>query len=312
MAAASPLRLAPEVADALAAGRPVVALESTLLVHGLPHSRSREVAAALEEAVRAAGAVPATVAVVAGEARIGLDAEALARLLDGRAVPKLGVRDLAIAVARGADGATTVGSTASLAARAGIRVFATGGLGGVHRGWEETLDESADLPVLARTDIVVVSAGVKSILDVPATIERLETLGVPVVGYRTSRFPGFYLTDAGAPLDWRVESPAEVAAVLAARRGLGLPPAALLVANPLPPDRQLDPELHARALEDALAAARREGISGKAVTPFVLDAFERATEGRSVDVNVELVLANARLAAEIAVAVAASEHGVPA
>jgi pseudouridine-5'-phosphate glycosidase len=302
---ADPLLVSPPVAAALAAGAPVVALESTLLAHGLPARRGLEVGRALEAEVRAAGAVPATIAVLGGRVRVGLAEGELAALLGREGVPKLGVRDLPVAVARGGDGATTVASTAALAARAGVRVFATGGLGGVHREWARTLDESADLSVLGATRITVVSAGVKSILDVPATLERLETLGVAVLGYRTDRFPGFYVSDGGAPLDWRVESPAEVAAVMAAQDALDLPRGAILVANPLAPDRQLDPEAHAAALEGALAAAAAQGLAGKPLTPFLLDHVQRATGGRSVEVNVELVLANARLAAQIAVAHAA-------
>jgi len=295
------LAVHPEVAEALAARRPVVALESTLVVHGLPRPRNLEVARALEEAVRARGAVPATIAVVGGEARVGLGPGDLERL-DG--APKLGVRDLAVAVASGGDGATTVASTAALAARAGVRVFATGGLGGVHREARESWDESADLEVLARTPVTVVAAGVKSILDVGATLERLETLSVPVVGFRTLRFPGFYLTDSGHELDWRVDDAAQVAAIMRAQEGLGLPPTALLVANPVDSARQLDPALHDRALREALAEAA--GVRGKAVTPFLLERFRALTGGASVDVNVAVVLGNAALAADIAVAWAAA------
>ena len=291
------LAVQPEVAGALAAGEPVVALESTLVVHGLPRPRNLQVARELEATVRERGAVRATIAVGGGQARVGLEPGDLARL-DG--APKLSVRDLAIALARGDDGATTVASTATLAARAGIRVFATGGLGGVHREARETWDESADLEVLARTPVTVVAAGVKSILDVGATLERLETLSVPVVGFRTQTFPGFYLTDSGHPLDWRVEEPEQVAAIMRAQERLGLPPAALVVANPVDPARQLDPALHERALAGALAAAAT--ARGKAVTPLMLARFAALTEGASVEVNVDVVVGNAALAAEIAVA----------
>ena len=290
----------PHVAEALATGRPVVALESTIVSHGLPRPRNLEVARELEATVRDVGAVPATVAVVAGEARVGLRDEALAEIAEREDVVKCGVRDLAPLAARGGHGGTTVAATAHLAARAGIRTFATGGLGGVHRGARDTWDESADLPTLARTGIVVVCAGVKSILDVGATLERLETLNVAVLGYRTDRFPGFYLSDSGHPVAWRVDSVAEVAAVAEARRELGTDDRAVLVANPLPEGEQLDPSLHDRVLQEGLAAAERDGVTGKDATPFLLEYLARGTEGASLDANVRLVLRNARLAAEIA------------
>jgi pseudouridylate synthase len=298
------MRIAPEVADALAAGEPVVALESTLISHGLPRPRNRAVADEVEAAVRDGGAVPATVAIVDGEVRVGLDGAALDAIASSDDVAKCGVRDLAPVVARRGFGATTVAATAHLAARAGIRLFATGGLGGVHRGARETWDESADLETLARTDVVVVCAGVKSILDVGATLERLETLAVTVLGYGTDRFPGFYLSDSGHPVPWRVDSPAEVALVMAARPELGTDGRALVVANPLPPGEQLDPVLHDRALSDALAAAERAGVAGKDVTPFLLDYLHRETDGASLEANVRLVVRNAELAAQIAVAAA--------
>src|SRR4051794_1081068 len=269
----------PEVADALRDGRGVVALESTLIAHGLPAPENLRVAREAEAAVRASGAVPATIAVVGGEVRVGLDEDALAAIALGEGVIKAGVRDLAPAVARGATAATTVASTAHLAARAGIAVFATGGLGGVHRGARETWDESADLTTLARTGIVVVCAGVKSILDVAATLERLETLNVTVAGYRTDAFPGFYLSDSGHPVPWRVESPEEVASVMRARSSLGLDDRAIVLANPLPPDQQLDPALHDRVLRESLDAAAAAGIAGRDVTPFLLDRFHRETGG---------------------------------
>jgi pseudouridylate synthase len=297
-------QVAPEVAEALADGRPVVALESAIVTHGLPRPRNLEVARQVEEAVREGGAVPATIAVVAGEARVGLDDQALGDLAERGDVVKCGVRDLAPLAARGGHGGTTVGATAHLAARAGIRVFATGGLGGVHRGARESWDESADLETLARIGIVVVCAGVKSILDVGATLERLETLNVTVVGFGTDRFPGFYLSDSGHPVPWRVESAAEVASVVRARDGLGTEGGAVVVANPLPLDQQLDPELHDRVLADGFAAAEAAGVSGKDVTPFLLDHLARETSGASLEANVRLVVRNARLAAEIAVELA--------
>jgi pseudouridine-5'-phosphate glycosidase len=298
------MRIAPEVAEALAGGQPVVALESTLISHGLPRPRNRAVAEEVEAAVRDGGAVPATVAVVDGEVRVGLDGAGLEAIASRDDVVKCGVRDLAPVAARGGSGATTVAATAHLAARAGIRLFATGGLGGVHRGARETWDESADLETLARTDVVVVCAGVKSILDVTATLERLETLGLTVLGYGTDRFAGFYLSDSGHPVPWRVDSPAEVAAVMAARPALGTDGRALVVANPLPPDEQLDPALHDRVLNDGLAAAQREGVTGKDVTPFLLDFLHRETAGASLEANVRLVVRNAELAARIASAAA--------
>ena len=291
-----------EAGAALRDGRPVVALESTIIAHGLPRPDNLRVAGEIEKAVRDAGAVPATIGVVGGRLLVGLDPEGLARLAGSENVAKLSVRDLPVAMAAAADGATTVAGTAYVAARAGIGVFATGGLGGVHRGAE--YDESADLITLARTPLAVVCAGVKSILDVSATLERLETLGVAVVGYRTSRFPGFYLTDAGFDLDWSVDDAAGAAAVLRARDALGLP-GAVVVANPLPPDEQLDPLVHDRVLAEGLAGLARDGVTGKAVTPYLLAHFHEATAGESLAVNVRLILRNAALAGEIAVALLA-------
>jgi len=293
-------RLQPAIADAVELGRPVVALESTLIAHGLPRPDNLRVAREVEAAVVTRGAIPATIAVLDGEVRIGLDAGELERLASGAAV-KCGVRDLAPLIAHGGDGATTVAATAHLAARAGIRVFATGGLGGVHRDARESFDESADLDTLARTPICVVCAGVKSILDVGATLERLETLNVTVVGYRTDRFPGFYLSDSGHPVAWRVESAAEAARVLHARDAIGAP-GAVVVANPLPADEQLDPALHERLLRGGLVAAAAAGVTGKDVTPFLLERFHRESGGESLRANVRLILRNAALAAEIAAA----------
>lgn len=298
------VEVAPEVAEALAVGSAVVALESTIISHGLPRPRNLEVAGEIEDAVRAEGAVPATIAVVDGVVRVGLEPDQLRTIATSDDVTKVSLRDLAVLVARGGHGATTVASTAHLAARAGIEVFATGGLGGVHRGARTTWDESADLAALAGTGITVVSAGVKSILDVTATLERLETLNIAVVGYRTLRFPGFYLSDSGHALDWRVETPEEVAAIMVARRHLGTDASALLVANPLAPDRQVDPALHDRVLLEGLAAAEAAGIQGKAVTPFLLAHVHEATGGETLRANVEIILGNATLAARIAVAAA--------
>lgn len=299
------LRIDPEVADALASGTPVVALESTLIAHGLPRGRNLEVARELESAVRAEGAVPATIAVVDGVARIGLDGAALEAMALGGGFTKAGVRDLAPVMASRGSAATTVASTSHLAARAGITLFATGGLGGVHREARETWDESADLTTLAGTGVTIVCAGVKSILDVQATLERLETLNVCVLGYGTDRFPGFYLADSGFPVPWRVDTPEEVADVMRTQTELGLGDRAIVVANPLPADAQVDPELHDRVLAEALAAAASEGIRGGATTPFLLDRFHRETGGATLEANVTLVLRNAALAARIARAAAA-------
>ena len=289
------------VRAALAAGRPVVALESTIISHGLPRPGNLAAARSFEEMLTAAGVTPATIAVVDGVPKAGLDDADLERIALDEFVVKVSSRDLGPAMAGKRSAGTTVAATSVLAARAGIRVFATGGLGGVHRGFAESLDESADLTVLSRTPITVVSAGVKSILDIPATLERLETLRVAVAGYRTNRFPAFYLTDSGQDLDWRLDSPAEIAAVMAARDSLG-DESALLVANPLAPDRQLDPGLHDRALAAALAAADAGGVRGKAVTPFLLDHMQRATAGASVTVNLDVARGNIALAGQIATA----------
>ncbi|MET9664278.1 pseudouridine-5'-phosphate glycosidase [Streptomyces sp. NPDC006475] len=291
-----------EVREALAAHRPVVALESTIIAHGLPRPRNLAVAEELEGLVRAEGAVPATIAVLDGRIHIGLDKRQLDRIAGDDDVRKLGHRDLAPALASGASGATTVSATAFLAARAGIRVFATGGLGGVHREWTHSQDESADLRVLAQTPIAVVCAGVKSVLDVPATLQRLETLGVGILGYGTDRFPGFYLTSSGEPVDWTVHSPGEVAEVIRAREALGGPESALIVAHPVAESDQLDPALHDRVLREALDECTERGIVGQAVTPFLLEFLMQRTEGASLEANIAAVRGNVRLAARIAAA----------
>ncbi len=294
-----PVALAEEVADALGTGRGVVALETTIVAHGLPHPVNLEVAAACEAAVRAAGAVPATIAVVGGVVRAGLTSAELAALADpGRGVAKLSARDLGVSVARGGDGATTVAGTIAVAAALGIAVMATGGLGGVHRGASETYDESADLVALSRYPVCVVASGVKSILDVGATLERLDTLGVPVVGYRTERFPGFYRRDAGFALEWSLEDPSGVARAFAAHRMVS--PTGLLLAHPIDGRDELDEGLHRAGLAAAEAAVARDAVTGKAVTPVMLAAFAGATGGASVAANRALVVANARLAGEVA------------
>jgi pseudouridine-5'-phosphate glycosidase len=293
------MRVHEEVRAALDEGRPVVALESTIIAHGLPRPDNLRVAREIEGVVRAGGAVPATIAIIDGEVRIGLEDAALEALANTDGVEKCGVRDLAPVLARRGFGATTVAATSHLAERAGIRVFATGGLGGVHRGASETFDESADLGTLARVGICVVCAGVKSILDIPATLERLETLNVTVLGYRTDTFPAFYLTSSGLPVPWRVDSAREAADVLRARFAVGAP-GAVVVANPI--DEQMDPALHERTLREGLEAAAAAGVRGRDVTPFVLERFHSETGGESLRANIRLVLRNAALAAEIAAA----------
>ena len=289
----------PEVVAALAHGRPVVALESTIISHGLPRPRNLEVARTIEQTVRGNGAVPATIAIVGGRAKIGLDDEALQTIATDASVTKVSVRDLATVAARQGHGATTVAATSHLAALVGIRVFATGGLGGVHRGARETWDESADLTTLGSVPVTVVCAGVKSILDVAATLERLETLNVPVLPFGTNNFPGFYLTDTGFRLDSRVDSAAEVAAIMRIRDAWRLS-AGIVVAQPLPAEAQLDPTVHDRVLVAGLEAAHAAGVIGKDVTPFLLAYFHHETQGASLEVNIDIVLRNAALASAIA------------
>jgi pseudouridylate synthase len=291
----------PDVEEAVAKGRPVVALESTLIAHGLPRPDNLVLARELEKIVRAEGALPATVGLIRGTPCVGMTDDEIERIATVD-VPKLSVRDLAVAAAQGCDGATTVASTALLASQAGIRVFATGGLGGVHREARETWDESADLVTLSRTPIAVVCAGVKSILDVGATLERLESLNITVVGYATRHFPGFYLRDSGYALDWSVDSPEAAADVIRSHAGLALDAGGIVIANPISAAEQLDPGLHQRVLSAGLAEAQRQGMRGKGVTPFLLDYFRSHTGGASLQVNLQLVRNNARLAARIACA----------
>jgi pseudouridine-5'-phosphate glycosidase len=294
----SAVRVGADVAAALSQGGPVVALESTLIVHGLPHPENLEVAWELEAAVRDEGAVPATVAVVGGVPTVGTGLEELERLTASSAA-KLGVRDLAPALVAERDGATTVSGTAHLASLAGSRVFATGGLGGVHRGARDSWDESADLMTLTRLLVAVVCAGIKSILDVPATLERLETLGVPVIGYGTNRLPGFYVRDAGHDLEWRVDGPADAAHVVAAHHALG--GQGLLFVNPPPEHAAIDPRTHDDALATALGDLEASGLRGKDATPFLLARVHELTGGAAVEANAALALSNARVAARIAV-----------
>lgn len=293
---------APTVAAARAAGRPLVALESSVLAQGLPAPANREADRRMRAAVAARGAVPAVTAVVRGVPTLGLEGEALERFLARDGVAKVSARDLPVTMAQGRDGATTVAAALVLAARGGLDVFATGGIGGVHR--EAPFDESADLAELARTSVVTVCAGAKSILDLPATLERLETLGVTVVGYRTDEFPGFFTARTGLPVPARVDTPAAVARILLAARALGRP-GGVLVVQPPPASAALDPTLVASAVTEALATAATAGVRGPAVTPHLLAAVERATGGRSLAANLALLEANAALAAEIAVALAA-------
>ena len=303
------VEISAEVAEALGRSAPVVALESTLISHGLPQPDNLHLAREAEGVVRREGAVPATIGVIGGVPKVGLEAAELELMATGEEIAKLSARDLALAAAKRSHGATTVAATAHLAARVGIRLFATGGLGGVHREARESWDVSADLATLARTPMAVVCSGVKSILDVPSTLEQLETLGVPVAGFRTTRFPGFYLTDSGSPLDWTLENEEEAARTIVALEGLGPEGCGFVVANPLPEEEQLDPVLHNRALQAGLAKLKRRDVRGKDVTPFLLEHFREETGGESLEVNKQIIRNNARLAARIAVALAALHAG---
>ena len=303
------MEIGAEVAEALSRAVPIVALESTLISHGLPRPDNLHLAREAEDLVRREGAVPATVGMIGGIPKVGLKAAELELMATGEGIAKLSTRDLALAASKGSHGATTVAATAHLAARAGIRLFATGGLGGVHREARESWDVSADLATLARTPVAVVCSGVKSILDVSATLEQLETLGVPVAGFRTTRFPGFYLTDSGSPLDWSVENEEEAAQAILALEKLGPEGCGFVIANPLPESEQLDPALHDRALRVGLEELTRRNVRGKDVTPFLLNFFREETGGESLKVNKRLILNNAHLAARIAVALAALHAG---
>ncbi|MEO7234005.1 MAG: pseudouridine-5'-phosphate glycosidase [Lapillicoccus sp.] len=298
------LTVSDEVRSALDGGRPVVALESTIFTHGLPRPRNLEVALAAEELLRAVGVAPATIGVLDGRPVVGLTTDEITTLSRSDSVSKVSLRDLAVAATKGRSGGTTVAATAFLAHRAGVRVFATGGLGGVHREASMTFDESADLPVLAQTPILVVSAGVKSILDIPASLERLETLSIAVVGYRTTRFPGFYVADSGFEVEYAVADADEAARLVRARDALGVT-GAIVVANPVPEDQQLDRAEHDAVLAQALAAAEAAAVVGHDSTPFLLDYVQRATGGRSLDVNVAAYRNNVALAGEVATRLAA-------
>jgi pseudouridylate synthase len=293
-------KLSPEVAEALATGSAVVALESTLIAHGLPYPDNLAVAKQLEADVIASGAVPATIAVINGEIKVGLDQNDLEIIANGDSIRKIGPRDLAAVITRGESAATTVASTSDIAASVGIKLFATGGLGGVHREANYTFDESADLTTLGKTPIAVVAAGVKSILDVPATLERLETLGVLVVGYQTSAFPGFYQTESGYDLEWQFDTPTELADLIKTHANLQNE-SAIVIANPVAKELELPKQLHDEVLAAGMAAAKQAGISGKQATPFLLEFFHRETKGESLRVNIDVVRSNAKLAAQVAV-----------
>ncbi|MEV7041949.1 pseudouridine-5'-phosphate glycosidase [Amycolatopsis sp. NPDC051061] len=299
----TPLNLHEEVASALRDGHPVVALESTILSHGLPPGRNLDVARRLERVVRDGGAVPATIAVLDGRVVVGLSPAELERVCAPDAgLDKLSLRDLGPAVGLGRSGATTVASTSALAAAAGIGMFATGGLGGVHVGAAQSWDVSADLGVLAKVPTVVVCSGVKSVLDIPATLEVLETNSVPVLGYRTDDFPAFYLRSSGHAAGWRVDDPKQAAAVIAAHRAYAN--SGVLLANPIPEASEMDKELHDRLLAEGLALVTEQGVHGADVTPVLLEHFHTASAGVSIDANEALVLNNAKLATEVAVALA--------
>jgi pseudouridine-5'-phosphate glycosidase len=289
-----------EVRDALLVGKPIVALESTIISHGLPRPQNLEVAREVEAIVRRHSAVPATIAVLDGIVHIGLSDANLVAIANRDDIAKASRRDLAVVVASGMSAATTVAATAHLAVQAGISVFATGGLGGIHRGAKDSFDESADLTALSVLNITVVCAGVKSILDVGATLERLETLSIGVVGYRTTNFPGFYLTDSGFTIEHRVESVEEVATIVKARASLGTDRSALIVANPVA--NEMNRTSHDEILATGLALANKNGISGKAVTPFLLEHFHSSSHGESLRVNIDIIKSNSALAADIAVA----------
>ena len=298
------LDVAPEVAQALAEGRPVVALESTIISHGMPYPKNVQTALLVEQTIRDSGAVPATIAIIGGRLKAGLSTEEIEYLgRTGRAVAKASRRDLPALVARGADGATTVATTMIIAHMAGIRIFATGGIGGVHRGAELTMDISADLEELAQTPVMVVCAGAKSILDLGLTLEYLETKGVPVIGYGTEELPAFYTRKSGFGVDYRVDSPAELAAVYAAQRELGYK-GGMLVTNPIPEEYAMDKAVIDAAIEQALAEAKAQGVHGKETTPFLLARVVALTGGNSLESNIQLVLNNARLASLTAAALA--------
>ena len=294
------LDIAPEVQEALSAGKPVVALESTIISHGMPYPQNVETALLVEQTIRDNGAVPATIAIIGGRLKAGLSKAEIEHLgWKGRGVAKASRRDLPVLVARGADGATTVTTTMIIAAMAGIKVFATGGIGGVHRGAETTMDISADLEELSRTPVMVICAGAKSILDLGLTLEYLETKGVPVIGYGTDELPAFYTRRSGFKVDYRIDSPGELASAFKAQQEMGLG-SGMLVTNPIPEEYSMDPDVINAAIDQAVAEAREQGIHGKETTPFLLARIKDLTGGDSLASNIQLVLNNARLAARTA------------
>ncbi len=298
------LDISAEVAAAISAGKAVVALESTIISHGMPYPQNVETALLVEDTVRQAGAVPATIAILNGRLKAGLTVEEIQQLgKRGTDVVKCSRRDLPFVVARNEDGATTVAATMIIAAMAGIRVFATGGIGGVHRGVAQSMDVSADLDELARTNVAVVCAGIKSVLDIGRSLEYLETKGVPVAGFQTDTLPAFYTRDSGYPVDYRVDSAAEVAVAIAAKRDMKLD-GGMVIAVPIPEEHALDPDEIDAVIEDALAEMGRLGITGKETTPFLLGRIAEKTGGKSLDANIQLVINNARVATEIAVELA--------
>ena len=288
------------VAKALGDKSPIVALESTIITHGLPRPKNLEVALEVEQIVIEAGATPATIAIIDGQIHIGLEPDQLTRIASDENILKASIRDLAVISTQKKSAATTVAATSHIANMAGISLFATGGLGGVHREAWQSWDESADLPALANTPVLIVCSGAKSILDVSATLERLETLSVPILGYKTNKFPGFYLTDSGFELEHRVETARDIAQIWRARGDVAINKSALIVANPV--SNQMDKALHDQLLFDGLSKAKIDGVVGKAVTPFLLDYFHTNSKGESLRVNIEIIKANAALAAHIAVA----------
>ena len=296
------LSISPEVQEALATGKPVVALESTIISHGMPYPQNVQTALRVEQTIRDNGAVPATIAVIGGKLKAGCTPEEIEYLgKKGQAVTKASRRDLPVLVARGEDGATTVTTTMIIAAMAGIKVFATGGIGGVHRGAETTMDISADLEELAQTPVMVICAGAKSILDLGLTLEYLETKGVPVIGYGTEELPAFYTRQSGFGVDYRIDTPEELAAAFSAKLAMGLK-GGMLVTNPIPEQYSMPADVINKAIDEAIAESRRLGIHGKATTPFLLAKVKDLTGGDSLAANIELVLNNARLAALTAAA----------
>lgn len=301
------LRFSPEVRQALIDHRPIVALESTIISHGMPYPQNVKMANNVESIIRREGAVPATIAILDGEIRIGLESKDLEYLAQAKDVVKVSRRDLASVVASKKTGATTVAATMICAHLAGIEFFVTGGIGGIHRGYEETLDVSADLEELGMTEVTVICAGAKSILDLPRTMEYLETKGVPVIGYQTDELPAFFTRSSGIKLEMRMDSPVEIAQFLATKKLLGLK-GGVLIANPIPQEHQLDRDFINEVIDSSIQEAQTKGITGKAVTPFLLGNIVNRTEGKSLNANLELVYNNAKVGAQLAVAANQLHH----